>query len=81
MLTIDVLVNNVGIATPRSGFLDISEGEWQRVFNLTFFNAVRARVVRYWRIYSFSRGAISTYLLEVTVTTPKANVTNSIAAP
>ena len=39
---IDVLVNNVGIASPRSGFLDISDDEWQRVFNLTFFSAVRA---------------------------------------
>lgn len=39
---IDVLVNNVGIASPRSGFLDVSDEEWQRVFNLTFFSAVRA---------------------------------------
>lgn len=39
---IDVLVNNVGIASPRSGFLNISDDEWQRVFNLTFFSAVRA---------------------------------------
>jgi len=38
---IDVLVNNVGIASPRSSFLDISDDEWQRVFNLTFFSAVR----------------------------------------
>jgi NAD(P)-dependent dehydrogenase (short-subunit alcohol dehydrogenase family) len=39
---IDVLINNVGIASARSGFLDISDDEWQRVFNLTFFSAVRA---------------------------------------
>ncbi len=39
---IDVLVNNVGLASPRSGFLNISDDEWQRVFNLTFFSAVRA---------------------------------------
>ena len=39
---IDVLINNVGVASPRSGFLDISDEEWQRVFNLTFFSAVRA---------------------------------------
>jgi len=38
---VDVLVNNVGIASPRSGFLSISDDEWQRVFNLTFFSAVR----------------------------------------
>jgi NAD(P)-dependent dehydrogenase (short-subunit alcohol dehydrogenase family) len=39
---IDILINNVGTASPRSGFLDISDDEWQRVFNLTFFSAVRA---------------------------------------
>jgi NAD(P)-dependent dehydrogenase (short-subunit alcohol dehydrogenase family) len=39
---IDVLINNVGVASPRSSFLDISDEEWQRVFNLTFFSAVRA---------------------------------------
>jgi NAD(P)-dependent dehydrogenase (short-subunit alcohol dehydrogenase family) len=49
---IDVLVNNVGVASPRSGFLDISDDEWQRVFNLTFFSAVRA-----------SRAALSHLLL------------------
>jgi NAD(P)-dependent dehydrogenase (short-subunit alcohol dehydrogenase family) len=38
---IDVLVNKVGIASPRAGFLGISDDEWQRVFNLTFFSAVR----------------------------------------
>ena len=40
--SIDVLVNNVGIASPRTGFLDIDDAEWQRVFDLTFFSAVRA---------------------------------------
>jgi NAD(P)-dependent dehydrogenase (short-subunit alcohol dehydrogenase family) len=39
---IDVLVNNVGVASPRSGFLEVADAEWERVFNLTFFSAVRA---------------------------------------
>src|SRR5262249_26693427 len=39
---IDILVNNVGVASPRGGFLDVDDAEWQRVFNLTFFGAVRA---------------------------------------
>ena len=39
---IDVLVNNVGAASPRSGFLQVGDDEWQRVFELTFFSAVRA---------------------------------------
>ena len=54
---IDVLVNNVGIASPRSGFLDISDDEWQRVFNLTFFSAVRASRGALPHLVS-SRGAI-----------------------
>ncbi|MFF5211032.1 oxidoreductase [Streptosporangium sp. NPDC000396] len=38
---IDVLVNNLGTASPRSSFLDVDDAEWQRVFDLTFFSAVR----------------------------------------
>ncbi|MFG2828275.1 oxidoreductase [Streptomyces sp. NPDC048434] len=39
---IDVLVNNLGVTRPRSGFLEVGDDEWQRVFDLTFFSAVRA---------------------------------------
>ena len=39
---IDVLVNNLGAASPRGGFLQVDDAEWQRVFELTFFSAVRA---------------------------------------
>ncbi len=39
---LDVLVNNVGSATARPGFLEIDDDEWQRVFGLTFFSAVRS---------------------------------------
>jgi NAD(P)-dependent dehydrogenase (short-subunit alcohol dehydrogenase family) len=39
---IDVLINNLGAASPRRGFLEIVDAEWQRVFDLTFFSAVRA---------------------------------------
>ncbi|KOV61505.1 SDR family NAD(P)-dependent oxidoreductase [Streptomyces sp. MMG1121] len=38
---VDILVNNVGTATPRPSFLDIDDAEWQRIFNLTLFSAVR----------------------------------------
>lgn len=38
---IDVLVNNLGVTQPRSGFLDIDDADWQHVFELTFFSAVR----------------------------------------
>ena len=38
---IDILVNNVGAAEPRNSFLEVSDADWQQVFNLTFFSAVR----------------------------------------
>ncbi|MFD5897195.1 MULTISPECIES: SDR family NAD(P)-dependent oxidoreductase [unclassified Streptomyces] len=40
--TIDILVNNVGVGGPRSGFLDVDDAEWQHVFDLNLFCAVRA---------------------------------------
>ncbi|MGY5032974.1 SDR family NAD(P)-dependent oxidoreductase [Streptomyces sp. 900116325] len=39
---IDILVNNVGAAEPRESFLKVSDEDWQNVFGLTFFSAVRA---------------------------------------
>ncbi|MET8647178.1 oxidoreductase [Streptomyces sp. NPDC004675] len=39
---IDILVNNLGAAEPRNGFLEVSDADWQRIFDLTFFSAVRA---------------------------------------
>src|SRR5215470_2058134 len=38
---IDLLVNNLGAAKPRGGFLEIDDAEWRRIFDLTFFSAVR----------------------------------------
>ncbi|WP_055589833.1 SDR family NAD(P)-dependent oxidoreductase [Streptacidiphilus griseoplanus] len=38
---VDVLVNNLGAATSRQSFLDIDDAEWQRIFNMTLFSAVR----------------------------------------
>lgn len=39
--SIDVLVNNVGIAPTRDGFLSVTDEEWSRVLNLNFMTAVR----------------------------------------
>ncbi|WP_405914804.1 SDR family NAD(P)-dependent oxidoreductase [Streptomyces sp. NBC_00728] len=39
---IDILVNNVGAAEPRESFLKVTDEDWQNVFGLTFFSAVRA---------------------------------------
>ncbi|MGW2031567.1 SDR family NAD(P)-dependent oxidoreductase [Streptomyces sp. NPDC001356] len=38
---IDILVNNLGAAEPRNGFLEVDDAEWRRIFDLTFFSAVR----------------------------------------
>lgn len=39
---VDILVNNVGAAWPRTGFLEVTDGDWQQVFEVNFFSAVRA---------------------------------------
>ncbi|MFF4114894.1 SDR family NAD(P)-dependent oxidoreductase [Streptomyces sp. NPDC001714] len=38
---LDILVNNVGAAEPRESFLKVDDADWQRIFDLTFFSAVR----------------------------------------
>ncbi len=39
---LDVLVNNLGAGTVRSGFLSVSDEEWQHTFDMNLFSAVRA---------------------------------------
>ncbi|MEU9992036.1 oxidoreductase [Streptomyces sp. NPDC048045] len=39
---VDVLVNNLGTATSRPSFLDVDDSEWQRIFDMTLFSAVRS---------------------------------------
>jgi len=39
--SIDILVNNVGIAPTREGFLSVTDEEWNRVLNLNLMTAVR----------------------------------------
>ncbi|MFI5707148.1 oxidoreductase [Kribbella sp. NPDC051620] len=38
---LDVLVNNVGATSGRAGFLDVADTDWARMFDVTFFSAVR----------------------------------------
>jgi NAD(P)-dependent dehydrogenase (short-subunit alcohol dehydrogenase family) len=38
---LDILVNNVDAAQPRNSFLEVSDADWQQIFDLTFFSAVR----------------------------------------
>lgn len=39
---VDILVNNVGASEPGPTFADITDADWQRIFDITFFSAVRA---------------------------------------
>jgi len=39
---LDVLVNNLGAGAVRSGFLEVTDEDWQRTFDLNLFSAVRA---------------------------------------
>ncbi|PSK91406.1 NAD(P)-dependent dehydrogenase (short-subunit alcohol dehydrogenase family) [Haloactinopolyspora alba] len=38
---VDILVNNVGASEPAPSFLEFDDETWQRVFDVTFFSAVR----------------------------------------
>jgi NAD(P)-dependent dehydrogenase (short-subunit alcohol dehydrogenase family) len=40
--SIDVLVNSLGLALPRGGFLEIDDASWETVVNLNLFTTVRA---------------------------------------
>ena len=40
--TIDILVNNVGVAPHREGFLAVADEDWRALFELNFFSMVRA---------------------------------------
>ncbi|WP_327328607.1 oxidoreductase [Streptomyces sp. NBC_01210] len=55
---IDLLVNNLGATRPRSGFLDVDDAEWERVFDLTFFSAVRASRAALPHLLAVGGGAI-----------------------
>ena len=39
---LDVLVNNVGISSPREGFLSLSDEDWDSSWRVNFLSAVRA---------------------------------------
>lgn len=55
---VDILVNNLGTATPRPSFLDIDDAEWQRIFNVTLFSAVRASRAALPHLLEAGEGAI-----------------------
>jgi NAD(P)-dependent dehydrogenase (short-subunit alcohol dehydrogenase family) len=55
---VDILVNNLGATSPRSGFLGVDDAEWRRVFDLTFFSAVRTSRAALPHLLAHREGAI-----------------------
>ncbi|MFG3531360.1 SDR family NAD(P)-dependent oxidoreductase [Streptomyces sp. NPDC047917] len=55
---VDILVNNLGTATSRPSFLDIDDVEWQRIFNMTLFSAVRTSRAALPHLLDAGKGAI-----------------------
>jgi NAD(P)-dependent dehydrogenase (short-subunit alcohol dehydrogenase family) len=39
---LDVLVNNLGVCHPRDGFLSVTDGDWEELFQVNLMSAVRA---------------------------------------
>lgn len=56
--TIDILVNNVGVAPHRDGFLDVSDVEWHRLLEINFFSMIRACRAALPHMVAQRRGAI-----------------------
>jgi NAD(P)-dependent dehydrogenase (short-subunit alcohol dehydrogenase family) len=55
---IDVLVNNVGVATHRDGFLAVADEDWKLLFELNFFCMVRATRAALPHMLAQGRGSI-----------------------
>ncbi|RDI68339.1 SDR family NAD(P)-dependent oxidoreductase [Nocardia pseudobrasiliensis] len=55
---IDVLINNVGASEPGPTFAQIDDDAWQRIFDITFFSAVRASRAAIPSLISRGGGAI-----------------------
>ncbi len=55
---VDILINNLGATKPRAGFLEVDDAEWLRVFDLTFFSAVRTSRAALPHLLANGRGAI-----------------------
>jgi len=55
---IDVLVNNVGVAPHRDGFLAVADCDWKALFELNFFSMVRASRAAIPAMVARGRGSI-----------------------
>lgn len=55
---IDVLVNNVGVAPHRDGFLGVDDAAWKELFELNFFSMVRCCRAAIPEMVAAGRGAI-----------------------
>jgi NAD(P)-dependent dehydrogenase (short-subunit alcohol dehydrogenase family) len=55
---IDILVNNVGVAPHRDGFLAVADEDWKALFELNFFCMVRATRAALPQMLAHGRGSI-----------------------
>lgn len=55
---IDVLVNNVGIANPRDGFLGVSDDDWRQLIDVNLMSMVRASRAAIPQMIKQGRGAL-----------------------
>lgn len=55
---IDVLVNNVGVAPHRDGFLAVADSDWKELFELNFFSMVRCSRAAIPAMVARGRGSI-----------------------
>ena len=62
---LDVLVNNVGIAPFREGFLQVSDDDWMRVLDLNFFSMVRVSRAAIPHMVELGAGSIISIASEV----------------
>ncbi|MGL4744250.1 MAG: oxidoreductase [Dermatophilaceae bacterium] len=55
---IDILVNNVGAATPREGFLAVDDAGWRSILDVTLMSAVRTTRAALPAMLDAGRGAV-----------------------
>lgn len=56
--SVDVLVNNVGVAYPRDGFLSVSDDDWRSLLEVNFMSMVRASRAAIPHMAKQGRGAL-----------------------
>lgn len=56
--TVDVLVNNLGVASPRGGFLSVSDDDWRSLIEVNFLSMVKTSRAAIPHMVKQGRGAL-----------------------